>query len=553
MISNPLPKYLILEPTLGIPLQPLLVDELCRTNDYERIIWLQPINFKDNSSSLFSKIIDRPIVTLQELIPVDKIGKLEENANLVTNRLLEGVSDECHGLHQILFEDIPIGLYLVSHLQRHYIELCVEWRLPKHFLKNLLLEWIRYSLYLKLLIKQCSTNSAAIFTHHVYFFGYLSEFLYRHGIKSLTNGSPSIPLLKPSITEYNSYDWSMGTNRQHQITIPTSCYEYSQRGNKFSKDYLHFIQASVSKKVSAKSFTSMLQKNNYKRINSLLDNKNIQVWQHEQSYPSWQKNDSDLHFCFHLHSFSDSTFTYEYDGFDTLIDYFYSTSAELVKSFPNATFYIRPHPNIFSKYFTDRVERDVKLTIHLVRKMLSNISNLVFVMPTISNSCFFNISEKSTIITHHSPSMALEATLANRFLITSASSIKLKINSPLIHKIRCKKSLSEDVINFKDRLVNKQSISSRDIEYLISEAVPKLFYNPIYKNAINRQLHLPSLLAGYGDYHKEFAPEISSMVLKNSSPNLNQIRNILENKMPGIACKYFFSEISYMADLLNQP
>ena len=47
MTSLGMPNFLFVEPTIGIPLQPLLVDEMCSSSNYASIIWLQNIDQYD--------------------------------------------------------------------------------------------------------------------------------------------------------------------------------------------------------------------------------------------------------------------------------------------------------------------------------------------------------------------------------------------------------------------------------------------------------------------------------------------------------------------------
>ena len=82
--------------------------------------------------------------------------------------------------------------------------------------------------------------------------------------------------------------------------------------------------------------------------------KNIKIWKKSSDFTLSDEGELILPY---LHSFSDSTFTYEYDNFDTLMDYYLQISLALVKLYPGAYFYIRPHPNVFLLYLTIELKR----------------------------------------------------------------------------------------------------------------------------------------------------------------------------------------------------
>ena len=543
-------RYLFLEPTLGLPLQPMLAKRAHKEYCFDTIVWLTRKDQQESSRRFFEHIIGTRFTCIDDMVTLDENLEFKSEAIEFASEALATIGSESQGLHEVTFDDVPIGLYLVSFLQRHNNELCKSWSLPKANIKNALIEWSYFALIIRSLASQNADGCAGIFTHHVYFFGFLSELLHKHGVKSVTYGSAGVPLFKTGLNDTSSYDWSMGGSRQCSISIPSSCYEHSQPQSDSVRDYVSFVKKSCESKVSEKWFSAILQTSNYKQIDLFLKKNNINAWRYDGEHPCADANADMPHFCFYLHSFSDSTFTYDYDSFDTLMDYYLFIARTLADLYPNAQFYVRPHPNVFSHIFNDRIERDIELTIHFMKQMMKCLSNITFVFPTVSNKSFYSLSEKSIVVTHHSPSMALEATYSDRIAITSYSSIKIALRSPLILPIG-KKSLHEDVKKITSVVSRKPSISWSDKVYLISNAVPKLFYNPVYDNKIPRSHCMPALLAGYEDLHKELAPNISKEIMMHSFLCYQAYEDFVATRLGNLAYKHMLKEINYTLRMLD--
>ena len=212
--------------------------------------------------------------------------------------------------------------------------------------------------------------------------------------------------------------------------------------------------------------------------------------------------------------------------------------------------YIRPHPNVFSPLFSDRIKRDIELTTYFISQLLKHIKHLVFICPTVNNNSFYQLSENVVAITHHSPSMVLETSYANRLIITSRSTIKVKLESPLILYID-RRSMHDDLKLLCSKLVNKPNLSFYDKKYLIGNAVPRLFYNPIYQNKILRSKHIPALLAGYSDLHKEFAPDLSKKTMGRQFLNFKDFENFIYKILGNNSYKFLLKEINYMCNMIT--
>ena len=544
-------RYLFIEPTIGIPIQPMLAKKIIASSEYDAIIWLQQRNFSDNSCEYFENLIGEKLYYLDDMISKTKVNGFKEQAIEITAKSLKKIGNECQGLHTITFNEVPIGLYIVSFLQRHNTELCKHWSIPKQQIKNTLTSWYYFGLIVKYLAQKNPGLSSGMFTHHVYFYGFISELLHYHGVKSITFGAADVPLFKPGLTKYNPYSWSMGSYCQHALKVPSSFYEYSQPIANVANDYISFIKSSCKRKVPDSLYDSIVSASSYKELETFLVKKNIKIWKKSSDFTL--SDEDEPNFCLYLHSFSDSTFTYEYDNFDTLMDYYLQISLALVKLYPGAYFYIRPHPNVFSPLFNDRIKRDIELTIYFISQLLDHIENLVFICPTVSNNSFYELSEKSVAITHHSPSMALETSFANRLIITSRSTIKIKLESPLILSVS-KDSLDDDLNQLNSKLVNKPNLSTYDKIYLISRSVPKLFYNPVYQNKILRSKHIPALLAGYSDFHKDFCPDLSKKAEVCSFSGYEDFESFILKNIGTTSFKYLLKEILYAKNLLsNSP
>ena len=110
-----------------------------------------------------------------------------------------------------------------------------------------------------------------MFTHHVYFYGFISELLHSNGVKSITFGSPDIPLFKPGLKEGKYYSWSMGSDCQNTLKVPTSCYEYSQPKADIIDEYIDFVKKSCERKVPDRLYDSIVAASSYKKLEHFLE------------------------------------------------------------------------------------------------------------------------------------------------------------------------------------------------------------------------------------------------------------------------------------------
>jgi hypothetical protein len=542
------PKYLFIEPTVGIPVQPILAKSIIRSSEHDSIVWLQFKDSEDNTRDYFQRLIGEDIHYLDEVISPSDLERLKHISLRICLGMLDTIGEQSQGLHTLTLDGVPLGLYVVSSLQRHSNELCKNWLLPKENTKEILLKWIFFAKAVKELAARNPAKCTGIFTHHVYFYGFISELLHCHGVKSITVGSSERPIFKTGLANKMRYSWSMGKTCQNTIRIPTSCYEYAQLNRSLTNEYVDFIKKSVKSKVSSFRFASIVNTKCYEQLQSFLKDENISVWKNEDDPISVQSYGP--HLCLYLHSFSDSTFTYDFDGYETIMDYYLSTASALAESFPNARFYIRPHPNVFSDRFSDRIGRDVELTIYFIMKLSRIIRNLVFVFPTVSNMAFFDLSENSVAITHHSPSMILEAIYSDRIIITSSSSIKIRLESPLVITVD-KKTLRNGIDRLQSMLPSKPEISIYDKNYLMANAVPRLFYQPCYNNKILSSQHLPALLAGYSDHHKEYAPDLANKLKTRGVESYQDYLGFIREYTGNSSFKTLLYEIEYACNLIR--
>jgi len=531
--------YLFMEPTLGLPIQPLLARELCIENKADNIIWLEYC--KGDAAKHLERISGYRVSTLNEY--KDEKEAYHNKSEEITRSLMGSLDDECGGLHSVVWEDVPIGLYLVSYLQRHNTDLCRSWIYPKTSLYRLMKYWL-YTAYILSDLAKISINSFGLFTHHVYLYGFLSETLYRYGVPSLTYGSPGIPLMKPRIGADEPYEWSMASKSLQEIRVPISSYENSQRLEQDSNEYIHYVTKSYNSSVSNTLLNNTPGGFVCKELTSFLERTRIDTWIDNSRHDYFKKKDNPIGFCLYLHSFTDSTFTYNHDGFDTLYEYYLETAECLSKVFPDSHFFVRPHPNIYNRFFTDRVQRDLELTISLLEDLHVLIENMTLIHPTVSNKTFLESSINAIAVTHHSPSMTLETTLANRFVIKSSSSIKLELTSPLILKIGSRESLGEDCMRFKKEIRDGRRISSQNIAYMLANAVPKLYYNPTYNNKIVRSMSIPALVAGYDDFNKEYAPLIAAAFSEAEINSYGDYLTFLVSVIGRLSYKALSKEIS---------
>ena len=117
-----------------------------------------------------------------------------------------------------------------------------------------------------------------------------------------------------------------------------------------------------------------------------------------------------------------------------------------------------------------------------------------------------------------------------------------------------KDSLDDDLNQLNSKLVNKPNLSTYDKIYLISRSVPKLFYNPVYQNKILRSKHIPALLAGYSDFHKDFCPDLSKKAEVCSFSGYEDFESFILKNIGTTSFKYLLKEILYAKNLLsNSP
>ena len=86
-------KYLFIEPTLGIPIQPILAKKIITKSDFDSIIWLQFRDPNDHSCEYFQNLIGEKIHYLDEILSGSQIKLFREESLELTAESLKSIGN----------------------------------------------------------------------------------------------------------------------------------------------------------------------------------------------------------------------------------------------------------------------------------------------------------------------------------------------------------------------------------------------------------------------------------------------------------------------------
>ena len=523
----------IIEPTLGLPVIPILISKV---SSYEKIDALV-VPVVGNLYVEFKRVMQTtakvPVLALDEFIKLHSKDNLIKIAGIQKSSTLEATTlcPSNKSLHKAEFEKVPIGLFLASFVCRHNNNLCEEWAPQLTDLRNLLGQWIAFARMVELLIESHSIKFA-LFTHSVYFWGFIAEFLSKKGIKTLISGATKYPI--------SPINGQFDNNQQKKTTLvqlPLSSYEIAKAGNMSFCEQKILKSINKSTKIDMLSRSALLQYNNFY---DLYNNTVITTEQDlEQIFESKGQKSIDKIFIIFLHSFTDNLFSWGYEGFDNLFEYFLEVGRLIDRFYPDSKIIVRPHPDIFRVTRSDRIEMDLELTTKLINRLKVIHEKTYVCKPTISVSDILLKNKNAIAVSHHSNNVARECLYLRRHCIASVNAIMVRIRSGIHHNFACREDLEQifknkTFSNDPELLVHKdEAIAGSRLATYIS------LYDPTYPLKIQRLNSCSDpdfcLAAGFSNLHTEYSPSCSDNIKNFSINSLDTYKNFIRKSYGKIA------------------
>ena len=529
---------LLLEPTLGIPVNPFLAKELIKRKKLREIIILSnDIEITDEAFERFRKgykICGVDINPISCYINRAEVKQLWEKAKTDASKLMEILDSRGVELAQVKYKKTRIGLYLASVMLRNNPKLCIEWNPDRTIIINTLANWILSAQIFNTVAKGkvLAAESIALFSHSSYFWGFIGEYLAYCGIRSLVWGGPPIPEHRPVRYVENKniaiYDETLpsvyvtsGTSQMNTIIQKPE-----EIARILEKSLYKRLDVSKLNSSTLNNYNALVERYSrppYKVIRDSLDAKKFE--------DKIIKEKESPVFCLFLHSFNDSQFAWGYDGFNTLTEYYleFVKTASLI--YPKSKILVRPHPDIFLPAKSERIRNDIFIYNALIKKLFEvNNNNIYVLMPEIANSWFYELSEKAVAVTHHSPNVAIESLICRRLCFMSYSTLKVRIQSPHIVYNKHKKDLMESVNSIEITFEKLNKINRIDAEKacLIAGQYTRMDPSYDYKILVNNLKRPFSLLAGFDDVHKEMGPHIENEFNKSYANKDFDLEKLIE-------------------------
>ena len=164
---------MIMEPTLGFPMQPMLARKLASKFNIDRIILISfPINsiLAEEEVELYRLSTGCKVEEITTLLNEDIAALIKQN----TFDFIKEFSSSEEIITKFTFKGIRIGQHFASQLQRHNSNLCIEFNLKVKDYINQLAEWVAYYFLLGELSKRYIINTS-LWTHNVYMKGFLID------------------------------------------------------------------------------------------------------------------------------------------------------------------------------------------------------------------------------------------------------------------------------------------------------------------------------------------------------------------------------------------
>jgi len=458
------------------------------------------------------------IKLLFDCYPTNKLHSLyRRDALLSAQRLLDNSSQSSDCLHNVIYKGARVGLYLASTIQRHNPKSCISWNISPTAYTSHLANWIYHANLVLGLIDQgfISNDSVGLFTHSCYFWGFIGELLDTRGIRSLVYGGSPTPEWRAGTAKH----YSNSRNLDHilpQVHLPplASDYMINIHNPTLIEQQLY---ASLHKSLdithlnnnAAAHYAHLVKKYSSPPYRCL----SIDNYTTDRFSRSYLTSENPV-FCLFLHSFNDSQFSWGFDGFETLYQYYIAIVQSLSEFYPNSPILIRPHPDMFLPSKSERLDQDISISMSLIDHVfLISPSNVYLLLPEIPNSWFYNLSPYCVAVTHHSPNVAIESLLSRRLCIISRCMLKVSLDSPHLLFLDGPFTIPLVISNLVEKFPVLSKLSDQDVQRAVLLAGQYARMDPQYnyKLPIDNARPLFSLLAGFSDVHKGFAYQCESL------------------------------------------
>lgn len=521
-----------IEPTLGLPASPILLSQLCRRGRIDALVALTTREVDIELRRLITSTTAVPVLNLIEFVEANHMISNQQFHALIELSRAESLKlcPSRESLHHAAYEGAPIGIFVASYLCRHNLSLCETWKPQLQEIINTMTTWITYAKIIKT-ISNKHTVKFAQFTHDVYFWGFIAEYTSRLRVKTLIYGATKYPI-SPIKGQYIS----IYKKKTATVSLPLSAHEIAKSGG------LEFCKRDLTLSIQRRTRPEDLDKTAkqyYNQFFNAFEGSAVKSLHELDRIALSQSNSGQYIFALFLHSFADNLFSWGYEGFNNLIEYYHEVTRLIFEYYPEAMIIIRPHPDIFRKERNDRVHMDLELTRRLIHKLASDFKRIYVCHPSISIEELLSYSKKCIAVTHHSNNVARECLYLRRHCIASENAIMVMLKSPVHHNFSSRDALG---MIFRDGVFCSDPESLVDVDEAVAGSKLATFialYDPTYSSKKPKRNSCSDpdfcLVAGFSNLHTEYSPSCTEKITSYSISDIESYDSFIASSYGKIA------------------